>query len=139
MPKKFRAIVESQSVLNNLQRRAVKAAANDKASAITGYNSKVAIFVHENMEMKLKGQPRRSGIGVYWGPNGRSKFLESPARLLRSDGTLGRIVVQAIKKGATMAQACFMACLRIQRESQKIVPVEYGNLRGSAFSMIEKG
>lgn len=48
------------------------------------YTAPHAIFVHENMQMKLAGQPRPSGIGVYWGrpgaPLGQSKFLEQPAR-----------------------------------------------------------
>lgn len=41
-----------------------------------GYTSNYALYVHENLEMKLKGQPRSSGRGVYWGPKGENKFLE---------------------------------------------------------------
>lgn len=48
-----------------------------------GYTSPYAIWVHENVGMKLKGQPRPSGIGNYWDPNGRPKFLEEPSRRLR--------------------------------------------------------
>lgn len=47
-----------------------------KRSVVIGYSSSYAIFVHENMEMKLKGLPRQSGLGVYWGPKGEAKFLE---------------------------------------------------------------
>jgi hypothetical protein len=41
-----------------------------------GYTSSYAVYVHENLEMKWEGMPRRSGIGVYWGPHGENKFLE---------------------------------------------------------------
>lgn len=42
-----------------------------------GFTAPYALFVHENLEQKLKGKPRPSGIGVYWGPHGQPKFLES--------------------------------------------------------------
>jgi len=53
--------------------------------ANVGYTAAYALYVHENREMKLKGQPRSSGRGNYWDPQGRgqSKFLEEPARRLR--------------------------------------------------------
>ena len=43
--------------------------------AEVGYSAEYAIYVHENMEQKLKGEPRPSGLGTYWNP-GRPKFLE---------------------------------------------------------------
>lgn len=45
-----------------------------------GYTAPYALYVHEKIQMKLQGQPRKSGIGVYWGPHGSAKFLETPAR-----------------------------------------------------------
>ena len=42
-----------------------------------GFSADYAWYVHENMEQKLKGQPRPSGLGVYWGPHGQPKYLES--------------------------------------------------------------
>lgn len=48
-----------------------------------GYTARYAIYVHENTEMKLKGEPRFSPHkGRYWDPQGRgqSKFLEEPMR-----------------------------------------------------------
>lgn len=54
-----------------------------KANAHVGYTASYALFVHENVEMKLKGQPRTPpNKGKYWDPQGRgqSKFLEEPAR-----------------------------------------------------------
>ena len=43
--------------------------------AETGFTSAYALFVHENMEQVLKGEPRPSGLGTYWNPGG-PKFLE---------------------------------------------------------------
>jgi len=48
-----------------------------------GYTAAYAIYVHELVGMKLKGQRRISKIGVYWGPTGQAKFLEGPARALK--------------------------------------------------------
>ena len=50
-----------------------------------GFTSAYAVYVHENMEMKLRGKARPSGLGVYWGPRGRSKFLESALTDLRPE------------------------------------------------------
>lgn len=44
-----------------------------------GYTSSYALFVHENMEQKLRGQPRPSGLGAYWNPGG-PKFLENAVK-----------------------------------------------------------
>jgi hypothetical protein len=47
-----------------------------------GYTAPHALYVHELVEMRLKGQPRVGGKGRYWDPQGRgqAKFLEEPAR-----------------------------------------------------------
>lgn len=64
------------------------------ATTVTvGYTAGYALFVHELVEMKLKGKPRgkkkrknRGKIivskGLYWDPQGRAqaKFLEEPSR-----------------------------------------------------------
>ena len=54
-------------------------AQDDENYVEVGYQAAYAPFVHENMEMKLKGQPRPSGLGTYWNPGG-PKFLESAVR-----------------------------------------------------------
>lgn len=49
----------------------------DKAHVVqVGFGSSYAAAVHENMEQKWKGKPRKSGLGSYWGPEGEPKFLE---------------------------------------------------------------
>lgn len=44
--------------------------------AETGFSEDFAMWVHENLEQKLRGQPRPSGLGTYWNPGG-PKFLEN--------------------------------------------------------------
>jgi hypothetical protein len=51
---------------------------SDELSAEVGFGAAYALYIHENMEQKLKGEPRPSGLGVYWGPSGQPKFLEAP-------------------------------------------------------------
>lgn len=54
------------------------------AEVTVGYTAAYALFVHEAVGMKLKGQ-KRPTKGKFWDPQGRAqaKFLEEPARTLR--------------------------------------------------------
>ena len=62
----------------NLRASAYTRKAIDEPSAVeVGFSAAYALEVHENMEQKRAGQPRPSGLGVYWGPKGEPKFLES--------------------------------------------------------------
>jgi hypothetical protein len=62
----------------NLRGSAFTRKAQDGSLAVeVGFSAAQAVFIHENMEQKLKGEPRPSGLGNYWGPNGQPKFLES--------------------------------------------------------------
>lgn len=117
----------------------------NSASAVVGYTAKYALWVHENRAMKWKGKPRgggrdskgrfKKGRGVYWGPRGRAGFLLDVAR--EQSAELGRVVFEALRKGRTMAEAVLAAGLRLQRESQRNVPVDTGALRASAFTRVE--
>lgn len=49
----------------------------ERMAVEVGYTAFYAPYVHENMEQSLKGQPRKSGLGVYWGPAGEPKFLQN--------------------------------------------------------------
>lgn len=40
-----------------------------------GFGAAYALWVHE-AEQHMKGMPRPSGLGVYWGPRGEPQFLE---------------------------------------------------------------
>jgi hypothetical protein len=88
--------------------------------------------------MKWKGKPRhKPKKGRYWDPQGRAqaKFLEQPAREMQPE--LGRIVAEVYKATRSMEQGLLAAGLRLQRESQKRVPVDQGNLKNSAFTRAE--
>lgn len=62
-----------------------------------GYTASYAMYVHEQVQMKLQGQPRPSGKGLFWDPQGKAyaKFLERPLR--EELPTMNRIIAQAAK------------------------------------------
>lgn len=97
----------------------------ENVSVITGFTQSYALFVHENMTAQHA-------------PGKRAKYLEEPARRLSNEGTLGRIVEQVYRKTKDMGKALLIAGLRIQREAQRIVPIDTGALKASAFTVIEK-
>lgn len=108
-----------------LRAKAAKSLKDDNVSVIVGYTQAYAVYVHENLTARH--------------PVGQAKYLEQPARQLSSDGTLGRIVRQAKQNGQTMAQGLLLAGLRLQRDSQALVPIDTGALRASAFTRISEG
>jgi hypothetical protein len=93
-----------------------------KPTVVVGYVANYAVFVHER---QAKHAP-----GKQW------KFLEQPARELQS--TIGEIVATTVAKGGKVIQGLLLAGLRLQRESQQLVPIDTGNLRGSAFTCKEE-
>lgn len=126
-----------ERLVAKLRQKAAQAKVDGDASVVVGYTAAYALYVHENTQMKLKGQPRPKGKpGVYWGPSGQAKFLEQPARTLQPE--LAKIILTAKQRGLPLAQALLLAGLRLQRESQRLVPVVTGNLRASAFTRLER-
>lgn len=69
-------------------------AQNNPQAVEVGFSADYAVYVHENLQQKLKGKPRPSGLGVYWGPQGEPKFLERAANAKRDE------VVDAVRKHA---------------------------------------
>lgn len=108
-----------------------------RGNVVVGYAARYAYAVHELTDMVLEGEPRPSGKGVYWGPRGQAKFLEQPAREHRDH--MARLIVGAVRAGVKLEQALFLAGKFLQGESQRLVPREYSNLAGSAFTQKEKG
>ena len=116
-----------EKVIGALKGLAVAAQGDRDASAVVGYRGVAyAVYVHENMEARHD-------------PGQKAKYLEDPARELNDSGELGRLVTGTMRGGGTLAQGLLVAALRIQRESQQVVPVDTGNLRGSAFTEVENG
>jgi len=129
-------------LISQMRAKAAKATQDADCSVAVGYTAAYAIYVHENLEMKLRGQPRpltKAGgsQGDYWDPPGRgqSKFLEDPFRQNRRE--YAAIVRDEVRKGRTLAQAMVAAGLQLQRDSQLLVPVHYGVLKASAFTRLE--
>lgn len=111
-----------RALLRILKEKFVSPNAIQGSSVITGYTAAYALQVHEDLEASHK-------------PGKQAKYLEQPARELRDE--LGRIVRTAVLQGVELQQALYLAALRLQRESQRIVPIDTGNLRGSAFTRKE--
>lgn len=108
-------------LLNNLRDRTARARKDERASVLVGYTAAYAIFVHENLQARHRV--------------GQAKFLEMPARTMGEQ--LRGVIGTALARGRTMAQALVLAGLALQRASQKLVPVDTGNLRASAFTRLE--
>jgi hypothetical protein len=97
----------------------------DNEEAVVGYGMDYAIYVHENLEAQH--------------PNGgQAKFLEQPATQLADDGTLAKIQDSVINQGGTLTEANLAACRKIEQESQLLVPVDTGALKGSSFVCLKK-
>ncbi len=132
-------------VLRAIQRLQSAANREKNVSVSVGYNAAYAIYVHENKEMKLKGEPRtgkhpsgQARKGNYWDPpsRGQSKFLEQPLRENRNE--IGAVVRKSYKRTNNLAIALTMGGLLLQRLSQLLVPVDTVNLKGSAFTEVDK-
>lgn len=111
-----------KNLTTKLEKLIAKANKGSKGSVIVGYTQKYALVVHENLKAKhAEGK--------------QAKYLEDPARKNRKRYIA--IVKQGLEKGLTVTQALLIAGLRLQRDSQLIVPVDTGALKGSAFTRLE--
>lgn len=104
----------------NLQ--ALKRNPEAMASVTVGFTQNYALYVHERVNAYHRV--------------GQAKFLETPARQLGRE--LGRLVVTAVRRGASLEQALLIAGLRLQGEAQKLTPVQTGALKGSAFTSLTR-
>lgn len=124
-----------EQLVDGMRSKAAAVFKEADASVLVGYTAAYAIYVHENREPKHAGEPRPSGLGVYWGPSGRPGFLLDVFREMKAE--IASIVKRAVRAGQAIIQALLLGGLRLQRESMLNVPVEYGNLRASAFTRLE--
>lgn len=102
-------------------RRLAAEAGRPRPSVLVGYTQSYALWVHEDMEARH--------------PNGQAKYLEEPFRRLTPE--LKAMIVGYVKQGKTVEQALLLAGLYLQAESQRLVPVDTGALRNSAFTRLE--
>jgi hypothetical protein len=112
----------SKAVANALKGKAQQSKKQHNVSVIVGYTQSYALKVHEDL------------MAVH--PNGgQAKYLEQPARLFAKE--IARMIRQLYKKGVPLSKSLVIGGMKIQRESQKLVPVQYGFLRASAFTKLE--
>jgi hypothetical protein len=116
------AITNINRLKSKLEKLTDKYRSKGEDSVVVGYTANYAVYVHE--------RPAKHAPGKQW------KFLEQPAR--RLGGVLGGIIAKSLQGGAKLLQSLYLAGMRLQRESQQIVPVDTGNLRGSAFTVREE-
>jgi hypothetical protein len=115
-------VVNIKGVLRQLNRLSKRYGRRDKVSVIVGYTASYALKVHEDLNSHHEV--------------GQAKYLEQPARELHP--ILGENVRKAVLRGATLLHGLYLAGLPIQRESQKLVPIDTGNLKASAFTRKEQ-
>lgn len=94
-----------------------------RVSVVVGYTAAYAVYVHEDMEAKhAEGK--------------QAKYLSTPLARLRKE--MEKNIREDLKKRKSLAAALLKQGLRLQRESQKIVPVDTANLKNSAFTRLEE-
>jgi hypothetical protein len=92
-----------------------------KTTVVVGYTKNYAIFVHEINKNYRVGQ---------W------KYLETPAREKASE--IAEVVRETVQATGSLEAGLLVGGMRLQRESQKLCPVRTGDLKGSAFTEVEK-
>lgn len=146
-------IQKLKSLMNKLWKAERDALKKHTGNVIVGYQTSYAVYVHENTRashmklVKVKGtkkrdkKSRKHTSSFEMRQVGQAKFLEQPAREMQRE--LGNVIMNIVKgklfegKKVTLRQALLIAGLRLQRESQKLVPVDTGQLKNSAFTDYE--
>lgn len=105
-----------------------KSKRRDDGSVIVGYTANYSLQVHENRKAQ-ENREARNGVGQW-------KFLEQPARTMQKE--MAAIVAKTAGR-IGIIKSLLIAGLRLQRESQKLVPIDTGNLKASAFTALDKG
>ena len=129
------ANVRIGNVVRMLQSKAAEVP-DDKIRVGVGFSAAYAFYLHEKKEMKWKGLPRKGKYhkGFYWDPQDRAQpnFLVGPFREMREE--LAGIVRRVYAKTGDVEKALTVAGLRLQREAQLRVPVDFGFLKASAWT-----
>lgn len=114
-------ILNSKRLQQRLKALRLKSKKKNNGSVIVGYTANYAVYVHENKEVHH--------------PNGQSKFLEQPFREKHDE--IAKIAQKVAEATGSIVDGLVVGGLFLQRESQKLVPVDTGNLKGSAFTRKE--
>lgn len=114
-------VTGTMRLLRKLEKLERESRRRNNGNVNVGYAASYALAVHENKDAKHK-------------EGKQAKYLEDPFRELKNSGELQRVVNEHIANGTDLMTALIAAGQRVQRESQEIVPVKTGNLKGSAFT-----
>lgn len=115
-------VLNLNSLNSKLNNKLSKAKREQKVSVRVSYSTNYAIYVHEDLSAQH--------------PIGQAKFLEQPARDRR--GEIKSIIQKAYKRTNNLQQSVLLGALFLQRESQKLVPIDTGVLKNSAETVLEK-
>ena len=111
-------VIQFNTNLGTIANRAKKG----DVAVIVGYTQNYAVYVHEDLQ-------------ATHAPGKQAKYLEQP--LVDNSKTLQTIIAEVFVRTDNMELSLLTAGMRLQRESQKIVPIDTGALRGSAFTRKE--
>ncbi len=106
---------KAKAELNALIAKSIK---SDTEDVIVGFSQNYAIYVHENMEATHEV--------------GGAKYLEKAYKRLA--GEIPRLVGGIYKVTRSITKGLLVAGLRVQRDAQKLVPVDTGALKSSAYT-----
>lgn len=141
-------VLNASKLINQLRHMGNRAEKEANSVSAVSYGPEYAVYIHQNVEMKLKGVSRsvhrRGAKGVYWGqpdsPGGQSKYLEQPAR----DPNVHKQMLQVVRltlrgdKKLRFSKGMLAAAIKLKIESQKLVPIETGELLRSARARLLK-
>jgi hypothetical protein len=95
---------------------------DQKDDVVVGFTQNYAIHVHENLHSAHKV--------------GQAKYLETAYKMILPE--IKGIVKAILKVGGSLTKGLLIAGLRIQREAQKLTPVDTGALKASAYTARER-
>lgn len=116
-----------KKVISLLQKKLKENAENPTPQVSVGYTQAYALYVHENMEVSLTLKNVRAGRGA--------KYLETPYRQMMT--SMVQHIRDGLKARKPLAKLLMVEGLLLQRASQKLVPIDTGALRASAFTRLE--
>jgi hypothetical protein len=111
--------------LNSLLKSLNKLAIDAKKAGVSvqvGFSQSYALVVHENTTAKHKV--------------GQAKYLEAASR--RHSKKIGKVAATVYKKTNSMEKALITGGLLLQREAQKLTPVDTGALKASAYTALDR-
>jgi hypothetical protein len=116
-------MLEGTAKLLNFFKSQEQKARRGQITVVVGYTAAYAIYVHE--DLKARHSPGKT-----------AKYLEKPFVELKEE--LFEQIRKALVATGDMRLSLLVAGMRLQRESQKIVPIDTGNLKASAFTREEQ-